>query len=386
MEKNSSAINILKFLASIRNEIFLVVDDLKIRCFPSNLIDDVYLEVEMDLPAEMNIPLPYGISCLVPYGKDLFFFPSEITKVEGNKALILVPAAIQKRHEREYERYNVEGVLFCSINLIKNLGEKGFEKFSDSFKKFITEYNGKLKTFDDVVSVILEELRKSYEVATFIEPISQLPWLSYCRYEHLGLVVNDISSGDFLKPFIIYGFATYGYFLPNEKRHLLSNEVKFFINYHSLKGVKSFLYYPLFLVDTLLGYIFLGKGSHIDLNSFSDLRELLRIVALADIAEQFFCYERFFNLNEHKDLPIPVVDISFGGIKVKIDKHIACLLDRGDKIKVFMRIGNTDLEFLAEVIRIGYEKGDFVCASKFLNMDKEKFTVIKKWFNRFERW
>jgi hypothetical protein len=199
-------------------------------------------------------------------------------------------------------------------------------------------------------------------------------------------VVNDISSADFLKPLMIYGFATYGYFLPKEKRHLLSNEVKFFINYHSLKGVKSFLYYPLFLVDTLLGYIFLGKGSPINLNNFSDLRELLRIVALADIAEQFFCYERFFNLNEHKDLPIPVVDISFGGIKVKIDKHIACLLDRGDKIKVFMRIGNTDLEFLAEVIRIGYEKGDFVCASKFLNMDKEKFTVIKKWFNRFERW
>jgi hypothetical protein len=386
MEKNISAVNILKFLTSIKSDIFLVIDDLKVKGQPLEIIDDLYLAIDMDVPDNFSIPLPYGINCLIPYSKDLFFFPSEIAKIEGKRALILIPNFVQKRYEREYERYNVEGILFSSFNIIKDIREASFEKFSNSFKKFLTENSEQVNSFEDAVSLVLEELRKEYEIAVFIEPSSQLPWLNYCRYEHLGLLVPDISSRDFLQPSYFYSFATYGYFLPQEKRHIFSSEVKFFINYHLLKNAKSFVYYPLFLVDTLLGYIFLGKNTPIDINKFDDQEKLLRVVALGDIIEQFFCYEMFLNLNKHNDMPIPVIDISFGGMKIKIDKHIACLLNKGDKIKVYTKVGNKDLEFLAEVIRIGYEKNSFVCALKFLNMDKDNFTIIKKWFNRFERW
>ncbi|MGC8964168.1 MAG: PilZ domain-containing protein [Brevinematia bacterium] len=378
--------NILKFFIGTNQNLFLIVDDLKLKATIHKL-EDPYIFIKPSI--DFNLPkLPYGITCLIPYGKDLFYFVSEAIDVDTQNIIKVVsPSSIQKKHDREYERYNVEGILFTSMNIIKDIDEEKFlERLPNSFRKVLNSVKVNEISYESIVETIMNILRERYKISLFIDEYSQLPWLKYCRYNHLGLVIPDMNPDIFLQPIRLYGFASYGYFLESSKRSILDREVKMVINYHSLKEASSYVYLPLFIVDTLIGYIFVGSERNLNLLDIKDQIELFKLLGLGDVAELFFCYERFFKLNEHRDYPIPVVDISFGGIKIKIDKHIAYFLNKGDNVKLYFKIGNKFFELLGEVIRVGYEDEKFVSAIRFLNMSKEDFYVIKKWFSNIERW
>lgn len=384
MVANESVVSILKFFISSNNPVIIIIDDLKII---SNVvrIDDIYFHLRASILPEIN-KLPYGINCLIPYGKDLFFFNSEVVKIEGDELSVVLPTNIIKKHHREYERYNVDGVLFTALNIVKNIDDKDFiSRFPLSMKQIFSKGLENV-SYEEVVEKILDILRDKFGNAIFIDEFSQLPWLKYCRYNRTGLVLPDITSKSFLEPTKFYGFANLGAFLEPYRRNLVDNEVKVFVNYHVGRGFKSYIYVPLFVVDTLIGYIMVESNDSIDLNKFSDVSNLMRILGMADLIESFYCYNRFFVLNEHRDYPIPVIDISFGGVKIKIDKHISYFLNVGDTVKLYFRIGTRFFEFIGEVIRIGYENGSFVCAVKFLNMDKDSFYYIRRWSGTIERW
>lgn len=376
-----SVVNILKFFVASDKEVIVIVDDLKVRANVTR-IDDMHLYLESTILPKIG-KLPYGVSCLIPYGKDMFFFNSEIMRIEGNELCVILPGNIIKKHHREYERYNVEGILFCSLNVVKEVDFVG--RFPLSMRAMFDQGLDKV-SYGEVLDKFVETLAKEFGSAVFVEEFSQLPWLKYCRYGRTGLIVTDIESKEFLEPMCMYGFASYGYFLEPQRRNLADNEVKTFTNYHISKGFKSYIYVPIFIVDTLLGYVMIASGNPIDLKELKEVSRLMRVLGIVDLIEQFFCYNRFFVLNEHRDYPIPIIDISFGGMKLKIDKHIAYFIDVGDTLKIYFKIGTRFFEFVGEVIRVGYEGGNFISAVKFLNMDKGEFSYIKKWFSGFERW
>lgn len=386
MSNIDQVVNILKFFVSSNQEIFLIIDDIKLKSSIYK-VEDPYLFLKPFVNFNFS-KLPYGITCLVPYGKDLFHFVSEVVEIDSQGFLkVLLPDNIQKKHDREYERYNVEGILFTSMNIVKDIDEEAFfSRFPSSFKKVLNNIKPNEISYEVIVETILDILRERYKIALFIEEYSQLPWLRYSRYNHLGIVIPDLSPDSFLEPVSIYGFGSYGYFLEPSRRNSFDREVKMVINYHLLKGAVSYVYLPLFIVDTLIGYLFVGSDKKLNLSDIRDQLELFEFLGFGDIAEQFFCYERFFKLNEHRDYPIPVVDISFGGIKIKIDKHISYFLNKGDNVKLYLRLGNKFFELLGEVIRVGYENEKFVSAIKFLNMNKEDFSIIKRWFSNIDRW
>lgn len=376
--------NILKFFISSENEILVILDDLKIKAKLSK-VDDVYFYLKMSIDIELQ-KLPYGISCLIPYGKDLFFFNSEIVKFENGEACCILPANIIKKHHREYERYNVEGILFASLNIIKEIDDKEFiNRFPKSVRSIFKEGLQNV-SYEKVVDEIIANLNNEFKEVLFIDGFSQLPWLKYCRNDKIGLVAQSIDPKYLLDPVKVYGFATYGYFLEPSKRNIFDNEVKMFINYHTSKGFKSYVYAPIFVVDTLLGYLMICHDEEIILKDYKNLLKLMKILGMIDLIEQFFCYNRFFVLNEHRDYPIPIIDIGFGGIKIKIDKHIAYFINVGDMLKVYFRIGSKFFEILGEVIRVSYENNNLVSAIRFVNMDKDTFLHIRKWFSSFKRW
>ncbi|MFN4244653.1 MAG: PilZ domain-containing protein [Brevinematia bacterium] len=383
MFNSESVINILKFFVSSNKNIILIVDDLKIN---TKIIDvnDIYFY--LDIPFELDIQkFPYGISCLIPYGKDLFFFNSEIIDIQENKAKIVLPATIVKKHSRDYERYNVEGILFASLNVVKEIDNKDLiDRFPSSIRLTFQEILGKA-SFEEILEKILNLILEKFDHAIFIDKLSQLSWLRFCRYNKTGLVLPNVNSKTFLNPFKVYGFSTYGTFLEPQKRNILDSEVKFFLNYHISKGFVSYIYLPIFIVDTLIGYIMIASKKPLELDNFDNILKIMELLGFIDLIEKIFCYNRFFVLNEYRDYLIPVVDISFGGIKIKIDKHIAYFINVGDTVKVYFKIGTKFFEFIGEVIRIGYENDSFISAIKFFNIDKSEFSFIKKWFSNFER-
>lgn len=379
-----SVTNILKFFISSNKDIIVIVDDLKVR---ANVIkvNEVNFYLKFSLMPEFS-KLPYGISCFIPYGKDLFFFNTEIINVEDNIVTAVIPASVIKKHSREYERYNVEGILFSSLNVVKEIDDREFlNRFPLAMRSLFDKGLSNV-SYDEVLEKIMSMLEGEFGSAIFIDEFSQLPWLKYCRYNKTALVIPDIDSKSFLEPYRMYNFATYGFFLEPNRRNLLDSEVKFFVNYHTSRGFRSYMYVPLFVVDTLLGYIAIASNNPIKLDDFSSVSRIMKVLGMCDLVEQFFCYNRFFVINEHRDYPIPVIDISFGGMKVKIDKHISYFINVGDTVKVYFKIGSKFFEFVGDVIRTGIENEKFIAAIKFLNMDKLDFAYIKKWFGSFERW
>ncbi|MEN2998628.1 MAG: PilZ domain-containing protein [Brevinematia bacterium] len=384
MSSSENVVNIMKFFVSSGKEVVLIIDDLKVKGSVVRM-DDVYFYLKPTVLPDVQ-KFPYGVSCLIPYGKDLFFFNSETVKIEGDEICVMLPTSIVKKHHREYERYNVEGMLFASLNFVKEIDDKDFiNRFPLAMRSMFAQGLSSV-SYEDMLGKAIEILSAQFGAAVFIEEFSQLPWLKYCRYNRVGLIVPDMESGKFLEPMRVYGFASYGFFLEPQRRNILDAEVKVFVNYHTFKGFRAYIYVPIFVVDTLLGYIMIGSNETISTERFEDISKLMRILGIVDLVEQFFCYNRFFVLNEHRDYPIPVIDISFGGVKIKIDKHISYFINVGDTVKLYFKIGGKFFEFIGEVIRVGYEGGNFISAIKFLNMDKSEFLVIKRWFGGFERW
>ncbi|MCX8029439.1 MAG: PilZ domain-containing protein [Brevinematales bacterium] len=384
MISSDTSVNILKFFMSSGSEVILIIDDLKVRAQITR-IDDFYLYIKSSIPLEIP-KLPYGMSCIVPYGKDVFFFNSEIVRIENSEFFCVIPSSVIKKHHREYERYNVEGILFASLNIVKEMDDKEFiNRFPLSMRNLFDK-GLQNTTYEEVLEKAIDILSKDFGEVMYIDEFSQLEWLKYPRYNKVGLLVSNINSRSFLEPFRMYGFASYGYFIEPSKRNLFDAEVKTFVNYHVTKGFNSYIYLPMFLVDNLLGYLMICSNEIINVSNYNHLSKLMRILGMVDLVEQFFCYNRFFVLNEHRDYPIPIIDISFGGMKIKIDKHIAYFVNVNDTVKVYFRIGARFFEIIGEIIRIGYENNDFVSAIKFVNMNKEDFGYIRKWFSSFKRW
>ncbi len=384
-QKSVTVSNILKFLINTNPISYIIVDDIKVPVVVEDIRNNTNVVLKIHTKTD-EIKTLKGVNCFINSGKDTFFFSSDITKVENERIYLMIPSTITKLHSREYQRYNVDGLLYMSMNVIKEVDKTMLDfRVSKSYKSLFKDILD--ITYEEAIESVITHLKKYFQTAIFIEPHSTLPWLNYCKETKSKLLVLDITNEEgLLQKFSFKDFTSYIDFIKHYEKISKSRNVKFFVEYHLMKNLRSFIYIPLFTVDTLIGYLLVGNSKPEIIKSDLDFIKFYEVIGFCDLIEQFFCIDRFFRITEYKDYPIPVVDISFGGIKIKIDKHIAHMVDIGDEVKVYLKVGARNIELLSKVIRIGIENNEFVMAMKFMDMNREKFLHIKKWFSQIERW
>jgi len=104
---------------------------------------------------------------------------------------------------------------------------------------------------------------------------------------------------------------------------------------------------------------------------------------MADIVSESLAKFKLFSLGSEEEYPLPVYDISLGGMKFEIEQYLAKFIDVGTKLKLYLKFNDGKaLTLMGKVIRIDEEEEKLLAAVEFYDMGKAEEVILSNWIEK----
>ncbi len=300
----------------------------------------------------------------------------DVVRSTMNSLVVMLPYQIDIWHERRYKRAEVYGRLFMRLNVIREQSEEEMKVSMSMPYRLRQIYEELSRSVPDVkkimsmVGVELKSISPRFEVKIHKQG-EQIPTGAVIAgYYKAPLFVEDTSDHkSFVKVYPNDVAVSFHYFLMEKREksgwteEKIRDEIEKLIRYYSAKGVRSFVYVPIVLADSMMGHIYIEIPE--DHSRSLNIRDIYFLRGLADIVSEAIAKFKLHTLQESSEYKIPIWDIGMGGVKFEIDHYLAKFLTPGSKIKIFIRIEDREIEATGEVLRIDYEGKKLFAACKF---------------------
>lgn len=323
--------------------------------------------------------------------KEPYHFKGEVVKISSKDITVLIPSQLEVWRPRRYERNFCYGKVFCNVNIIKEMSSEVRSKFVSMPSRLgmiFKEVSKDTPNVSLVMKMIKDELETISDIGElFLHKQGEtlpLPVVIITKYKKPLLLEDTQDKSFYSKKYLGNEVITFTKFMEdlNWTPEKIEEEVKKFIVFFAKNNIRSITYVPIFLFESVVGHIrvasFLNKVS-----KTITLRDVFYIQSLADIASEALAKYKLFSLTNANEFPLPVYDISVGGVKVEIEQYLAKFLEPGTKVKLNIKLGRDKIiSVKGKVLRIDSEEDKLFMAVQFEDLDKAEEMVISDFVSK----
>lgn len=349
-------------------------------------------EYIMSIKADFEIPPSVkSIDISFELNKEPYHFKSDVVKIFSKDITILIPSQIEIWKPRKYERSICYGKVFCSINIIKDLSENIRKKFSSlppRLAPIFKEISKDTPNVSLIIKMIQDELVNISDLGELVlhkqgENLP-LPVIIVSKYKKCLLVEDTQDDTSYFKKYSVNEVISLSNFMQDLQwsEEKIKEEVRKFKAFFTNNNIRSITYVPIFLFENVVGHIrvasLLSKISKI-----LTVRDVFYIKALADIVSEALAKYKLFSLSSTNEFPLPIYDISPGGVKVEIEQFLAKFLEPGTKVKLNIKFNDGKIIYpKGKILRIDTEEEKLFVAVEFENLDKTEEFIITDFVNK----
>jgi len=325
------------------------------------------------------------------FNKEPYHFRGEVVKISGKEIVLLVPSQIEVWAPRKHGRVFCYGKVFCKVNIIRSLSDSELSKMSSIPTSLTNIYRELMKESPSVpmiMKMVKDELarvgNRSYLVLHKQGENMPLPVVIISRYKKPLLLEDTQDYSSYFKRYLGDEIIPFGKFMLDLKwdDDKIKAEVQKFMNYFMQHDIRSIAFVPIFVFESIAGHMWvstaLGKVS-----KTLTPRDVYYVKAMADIVSESLAKFKLFSLGSEEEYPLPVYDISLGGMKFEIEQYLAKFIDVGTKLKLYLKFNDGKvLTLMGKVIRIDEEEGKLLAAVEFYDMGKAEEVILSNWIEK----
>ncbi|MEN2998648.1 MAG: PilZ domain-containing protein [Brevinematia bacterium] len=344
------------------------------------------IKTESELPPNIkSLDLSFELN------KEPYHFKGDVVKILSKEVMVLIPSQLEIWAVRKYERSYCYGKVFCNINIIKDLSQdlknRAFSMPS-RLGAIFREVSKDVPDIPSVIKMVQDELNNVSDIGElFLHKQGEslpLPVIILTKYKKPILIENTQEEASYFKKYLGEEAIAFGKFMedlkwPGEK---VDEEIKKFISFFQKSNIKSIIYAPIFLFENVVGHIRVASLLNKTGRSLS-LRDVFYVQSLADITSEALAKYKLFSLTSSSEFPLPVHDISVGGLKVEIEQYLAKFLDVGTRVKISIKFDdNRTIVVKGRVLRVETEGSKLFSAIQFEDLDKTDEIVISSFVDK----
>ena len=378
ISESKNIVNLFQTLKANKTDIFLRHELKEYNATVSNVSDvSVILNYKGNISAKIE-KLEFNST----QGDTVYFCIMRIIKVTPDEITLSLPMEIEKRIKRKYKRVNTEGDVFLHFNIITNFDDKGIfednKKIPPQFSAIYKEITNELPDVKRIVPLLSQELKKKaplFEIKlhkggeTYPKRVELLK-----KFKETVFISNAKDSKNYIKDIHNMGAITFLPFIHEIKQKVDDDAVVRKILVDIMREdlsttATSYICSPIMLFGNVIGHIFLGAtdGSHV---MFRD-QDIYFVQTACQLLSEAFAKNRLYQLNTGEDYSIATVDLSGGGLSMKIvDPVVLKYLYDGTKLRIMTKVMDKEIKTVGKVTRIEKE-------SDSVGIIGVKFTEIK---------
>jgi|GEM_PF-1674795 len=380
-------LSLIKICKFYNLSLSVVCDNLKTRGRVESISEYTFsMILENQIP-----PNTKSLDISFEFNKEPYHFRGEVVKTSSKEVVLLVPSQIEIWTPRRHDRTFCYGKVFCALNIIRNLSDSELSKMSSlptSLTPIYRELRKESPTVPLIIKMVKDELTKLGDKSDLLihkqgENLP-LPVVVISRYKKPLLLEDTQNYESYFKKYLGDEIIPFGKFMEDLKwdDDKIKAEVQKFISYFAQHNIRSIVFVPVFLFESIAGHIWVGTL----LNKVSKIltpRDVFYIKSMADIISEALVKFKLFSLGSGEEYPLPVYDISLGGMKFEVEQYLAKFLDVETKLKLYIKLndGKTITTF-GKVIRLEEEDGKLFAAVEFYDMGKAEEIILSDWLER----
>ncbi len=325
------------------------------------------------------------------FNKEPYHFRGEVVKISGKETVLLVPSQIEIWTPRKHDRVFCYGKVFCKVNIIRSLQDSELSKMSSiptSLTNIYRELRKESPSVPMIIKMVKDELSRVSDRSDLVlhkqgESLP-LPVIIISRYGKPLLLEDTQDYSSYFKRYLGDEIIPFGKFMLDLKwdDDKIKAEVQKFMNYFLHHDIRSIAFVPIFLFENVSGHMWVASSlSKVSKNITP--RDVYYIKAMADIVSEALAKFKLFSLGSEEEYPLPVYDISLGGMKFEIEQYLAKFIDLGTKLKIHLKFNDgKNVTLMGQVIRIEEEEGKLLAAVEFFDIGKTEEIVLSNWIER----
>lgn len=363
--------------------------------FDNNSIGGVISDIsEFVISLKTDSEIPSSVKSLdisFQLNKDPYHFRAEVVKVSGKEVSVLIPSQLEIWTPRRYERSYCFGKVFCNINIIRELSSdlrNRTQNVPARLSSIFHEISRDVPNISLVMKMIKDEIANISDLGeVFLHKQGEnlpLPVVIITKYKKPILLEDTQDEKSYYKKYIGNEVISFCKFMEDLKwdTDRISREVNKFMLFFANNNIKSIAYVPVFLFENVVGHIrvasFLDKVSKV-----LSLRDVYYIQSLSDILSEALAKYKLFSLSSNSEFPIPVHDISLGGVKIEIEQYLSKFLEPGVKVKMNLKFDDGKIATLkGKVLRIDNKDDKLFAAIEFEDVSKVDENIISDFVAR----
>ncbi len=308
---------------------------------------------------KLSTPVRVSFNYLNKY----YYFDAKFLRQEKNLIYLQVPEVIYYHYRRKATRYKIEHLdIFADIKIV-HIPDSPVLEFSKSKASHIKNeiYKELQKDVPDanlILRLILREIKEYFLVdkAKIVMPVKEDNIITRIlkTWRKPLLVQRTQEREEYLKnpfPKEVVTFSDYIKFLRENKtpENKIEDFIKNRMSQYKKEDIFSVLYTPIFVSNLMPGYIYavntFNSKKIINLNEINYFKEI------SEIIHETLLKCRLNSL-ESQELMIKVIDISTGGLRLKvIDPLLSAVLQEGMKLRCFVNFGKNKKCFFIGIIK-----------------------------------
>ncbi|MCX8029672.1 MAG: PilZ domain-containing protein [Brevinematales bacterium] len=380
-------ISIFKICKLYTLKLNIVYDNNKLNGTISNISEYIMtLETDFEIPSSVK-----SVDISFELNKEPYHFKSEVVKISGKELSILIPSQVEIWIPRKYERSLCYGKVFCNINVIRDISQELRTKIQSMPPRLATIFNELSKDTPQIpliIKMVNTELKGISNIGElFLHKQGEnlpLPVIIISKYKKSLLIEDTQDPKSYYKKYFGDDIIPFTKFMEdlNWNSSKIEEEIKKFIIFFQKNNIKSICYVPIFLFENTVGHI--RVASLLDKVSKSlTIRDVFYIRSLGDIVSEALAKYKLFSLAQNSEYPLPVHDISIGGIKVEIEQYLSKFLEAGTKVKLNIKFNNgKSISVKGKVLRIDAQEEKLFLAVEFENLDKSDEVIISDFIKK----
>ncbi|MGC8766281.1 MAG: PilZ domain-containing protein [Brevinematia bacterium] len=322
-------------------------------------VSEYSFEMFIQNPLQVTEPT---IDIELPFENRVYHFQTELLNSKENTLLLMLPSKINVWLKRKYPRKNVYGQLFINISFIKPLESIeiiDINKIPENLRELKIELNKDNPDVKKVITMVIKEIEKitpNYDIILYKRGMTLPSSAIISRIFQKPLIVEDTSNLEsYITMYDTFDIATYGDYMRKMawSENKVMDQVKKLRSTFLSQNIKSFICVPIKVINDVIGFIFCRSADR----KFS-IKDVLYLDALSNIISEAYIKNKINSLKNAKELQIPVIDISAGGIRFEVDSILGKILKVDDSIRILLQIQNKSIQALGKIIRIDNTKNN----------------------------